>query len=119
MEKNLTKHDYSVGIEELKDENVKELIYKLDTYDNELVEGVENVKIITGDNKLIQYLEENDISHETTSDNATKVQYTLILKLEKGDNDVNFVDNEGTSNKINDIIDEISDIIKGFDSSNK
>lgn len=119
MEKNLTKHDYSVGIEELKDENVKELIYKLDTYDNELVEGVENVKIITGDNKLIQYLEENDISHETTSDNGTKVQYTLVLKLEKGDNDVNFVDNEGTSNKINDIIDEISGIIKSFDSSNK
>lgn len=119
MEKNLTKHEYSVEIEELKDENVKELIYKLDTYDNELVEGIENVKIMTGDNKLIQYLKENDINHETTSDNNTKVQYTLVLKLEKGDNEVNFVDKEGTNNKIDEIINEVSDIIKSFDTSSK
>lgn len=119
MEKNLTKHEYSVEIEELKDENVKELIYKLDTYDNELVEGIENVKIMTGDNKLIQYLNENDINHEATSDNNTKVQYTLVLKLEKGDNEVNFVDKEGTNNKIDEIINEVSDIIKSFDTSSK
>lgn len=119
MEMNLTRRKHSVEIAGIEKEDVKELIYKLDTYDNQLVEGVENIKILANDNELLDYLKENNIKNESISDKGIKIEYTLILKLEKGDNDVNFVDKEGTNNKINDINKEISDIIKSFDLSRK